>query len=85
MQQQLLFEVELKVPRHEVREVKVEAISPLVYARSSYGYCKECGSEISVPGLNASLCSKGDRTCGSSGWISNKQIAPVPPTLGGAS
>ena len=85
MQQQLLFEVELKAPRYGVREVKVEAISPVGCAKSFYGYCKKCGSEISIPGLNASMCSHSDRTCGSSGWISNKQIAPVPPTLGVAS
>lgn len=73
MQQQTLFQVEVQRPPTP-QKMPGEPVGAIVLS-TSLGYCRECGGAISIPGLNASLCSNPERTCGSSGWVSNKQIA----------
>jgi hypothetical protein len=72
MQQQMLLEVEVQRPPTP-QKMTGEPVGAIVLSMS-LGYCRECGGAIRIPGLNASLCSNPDRTCGSSGWVSNRQI-----------
>jgi hypothetical protein len=48
-----------------------------------YGYCRVCGSLISVSGLDASLCSNPLRLCGSNGWVTDPQWLALQPQKGG--
>lgn len=43
-----------------------------IVAPSDWGVCRICGSPIAIIGLDASLCSNLERSCGSSGWVFSK-------------
>lgn len=58
-----------------VRKVEIKPEEHLTRSLTNGERCRICGEPISIPGLDASLCSNAARSCGASGWV----VAPQWP------
>lgn len=69
-----------------IRKIEIQPVEPGPKPTSNsakWGYCRICGMEIAIPGLDSSLCSNPDLSCGSSGWVVDPQwLAANPPRSG---
>ena len=75
-----------QIASHSVQKTEIHPEATSNSIAAPWGYCRSCGSPISISGLDASLCSNPAKTCGSSGWVVDPiWLAANPPrNKGGA-